>query len=172
MRLSCAFANAKTGQTIQEAYQLWNAGGTEIHNPNVDPRLGNVCLGVWKHGSHGTYRLAHRVWSYDANGNFLGTIHLSETITLGGGGNAQRFLHLGFLRPFRQLPARATRECHGGNASRWSDPRCCGRFRRAATAALPWGFRTSVPKAGYTPLVPCVFIRCVTFARVKVRHLA
>src|SRR5207253_2477989 len=26
------------GQTIQEAYQLWNAGGTEVHNPNVDPR--------------------------------------------------------------------------------------------------------------------------------------
>jgi len=32
-------------QTIQEAYQLWNAGGTEVHNPNVDPRTGNVCLG-------------------------------------------------------------------------------------------------------------------------------
>ena len=28
------------GQTIQEAYQLWNAGGTEVHNPNVDPRGG------------------------------------------------------------------------------------------------------------------------------------
>jgi hypothetical protein len=74
------------GQTIQEAYQLWNAGGTEIHNPNVDPRSGNVCLGVWKHGSHGTFKLAHRVWSYDANGNFMGTIHLSETITLGDHG--------------------------------------------------------------------------------------
>ena len=32
-------------QTIQDAYQLWNAGGTEVHNPNVDPRTGNVCLG-------------------------------------------------------------------------------------------------------------------------------
>lgn len=70
------------GQTIQEAYQLWNAGGTEVHNPNVDPRTGNVCLGVWKQAS-GTYTLAHRVWNYDANGNFLGTIHLSETLTLG-----------------------------------------------------------------------------------------
>ena len=74
------------GQTIQEAYQLWNAGGTEVHNPNVDPRSGNVCLGVWKRGPHGTFKLAHRVWSYDANGNFMGTIHLSETITLGDGG--------------------------------------------------------------------------------------
>jgi hypothetical protein len=74
-------------QTIQEAYQLWNAGGTEVHNPNVDPRTGNVCLGVWKHASHGTFKLAHRVWNYDANGNFLGTIHLSETVTVGQGGN-------------------------------------------------------------------------------------
>jgi hypothetical protein len=74
------------GQTIQEAYQLWNAGGTEVHNPNVDPRTGNVCLGVWRQAS-GTYTLAHRVWNYDANGNFLGTIHLSETLTLGKSGN-------------------------------------------------------------------------------------
>jgi hypothetical protein len=73
-------------QTIQEAYQLWNAGGTEIHNPNVDPRSGNVCLGVWKHAAHGAYKLAHRVWSYDTNGNFMGTIHLSETVTVGEGG--------------------------------------------------------------------------------------
>jgi len=75
------------GQTIQEAYQLWNAGGTEVHNPNVDPRTGNVCLGVWKHAPHGAFKLAHRVWNYDANGNFLGTIHLSETVTVGQGGN-------------------------------------------------------------------------------------
>ena len=74
------------GQTIQEAYQLWNTGGTEIHNPNVDPRAGNVCLGVWK-SEHGTYTLTHRVWNYDTNGNFLGTIHLSETLTLGDNGS-------------------------------------------------------------------------------------
>jgi hypothetical protein len=74
-------------QTIQEAYQLWNAGGTEVHNPNVDPRSGNVCLGVWRHAQHGAFKLAHRVWSYDTNGNFMGTIHLSETLTLGNNGS-------------------------------------------------------------------------------------
>jgi hypothetical protein len=74
-------------QTIQEAYQLWNAGGTEVHNPNADPRGGSVCLGVWKHVPHEGFKLAHRVWSYDTNGNFMGTIHLSETITLGNHGN-------------------------------------------------------------------------------------
>ena len=72
---------------IQSAYQNWNAGGTEVHNPNVDPRAGNVCLGVWKSVGNGTYKLAHRVWNYDTNGNFLGTIHLSETTTLGKGGS-------------------------------------------------------------------------------------
>jgi hypothetical protein len=77
------------GQTIQEAYQLWNAGGTEVHNPNVDPRTGNVCLGVWKQET-GTYTLAHRVWNYDSSGDFLGTIHLSETVTLGQGGNTHK----------------------------------------------------------------------------------
>ena len=76
-------------QTIQEAFQLWNVGGTEVHNPNVDPRTGNVCLGVWKRKAPGgTYKLAHRVWSYDANGTFLGTINLSEIVTLGHHGTA------------------------------------------------------------------------------------
>ena len=73
-------------QTIQEAFQLWNVGGTEVHNPNVDPRTGNVCLGVWRHAQNAAFKLAHRVWSYDANGNFMGTINLSETVTLGGDG--------------------------------------------------------------------------------------
>ena len=74
-------------QTIQEAYQIWNAGGTEVHNPNVDPRAGNVCLGVWTKTSNGAIKLTHRVWNYDTNGNFLGTINLSETVTVGQGGN-------------------------------------------------------------------------------------
>jgi hypothetical protein len=62
-------------KTIQEAFQLWNVGGTEVHNPNVDPKTGNVCLGVWKRkASDGTYKLVHRVRNYDASGNFMGTI--------------------------------------------------------------------------------------------------
>ena len=76
------------GQTIQEAFQIWSTGGTEVHNPNVDPRGGSVCLGVWKrHG--GTYTLAHRVWNYDTNGTFMGTIHLSESVTISPDGKTQ-----------------------------------------------------------------------------------
>jgi hypothetical protein len=74
-------------QTIQEAYPLWNAGGTEVHN-RMSIRERNLCLGVWKRAApRGTYKLAHRLSNYDAGGNFLGTINLSETLTLGHGGN-------------------------------------------------------------------------------------
>jgi hypothetical protein len=72
---------------IQEAFQIWNQGGTEAHNPNVDPRGGSICFGAWESGPHRSYRLAHRVWNYDTNGTFMGTIHLSETLTLGRDGN-------------------------------------------------------------------------------------
>jgi len=76
------------GNVIQDAYQLWNAGGTEVHNPNVDPRGGDVCLGVWTRAAGtNTYTLAHRVWNYDTTGDWLGTIHLSETVKVDKGGD-------------------------------------------------------------------------------------
>jgi hypothetical protein len=71
---------------IQEAFQLWNAGGTEVHNPNVDPRQGNVCLGVWAQVAPRAFKLTHRVWAWNTSGGFEGTLHLSETLTLGNGG--------------------------------------------------------------------------------------
>ncbi len=74
-------------QTIQEAFQIWNVGGTEVHNPKVDPRGGSVCLGAWEEGAHRTFKLTHRVWSYDVSGNFQGTINLNETLVLGIEGN-------------------------------------------------------------------------------------
>lgn len=76
------------GQPIQEAYQIWNLGGTEVHNPNVDPRSNNICLGTWAAVGPQTYTLTHRVWWYDTTGDFLGTIHLHETVTLSNRGAA------------------------------------------------------------------------------------
>ena len=72
---------------IQEAFQIWNTGGTEVHNPKVDPRGGSVCLGAWQEAAPQTFRLTHRVWNYDATGIFLGTISLNETLVLGDRGN-------------------------------------------------------------------------------------
>ena len=77
------------GQQIQEAFQTWNTGGTEVHNPNVDPRQGNVCLGTWDEAAPQTFKLNHRVWLYTADGTFLGVGHLRETLTLSDRGNTQ-----------------------------------------------------------------------------------
>ena len=74
---------------IQEAFQIWNTGGTEVHNPNVDPRQGNVCLGTWNESAPQTFNLNHRVWLYTSDGSFLGVGHLYETLTLGDRGNTQ-----------------------------------------------------------------------------------
>jgi len=73
--------------TIQEAFQIWNTGGTEVHNPNVDPRGGSVCLGAWKEAAPQTFKLTHRVWLWKTDGTFLGIGHLTETLTLGDRGN-------------------------------------------------------------------------------------
>jgi len=77
------------GTQIQEAFQIWNTGGTEVHNPNVDPRQGNVCLGTWDETAPQTFKLNHRVWLYTPAGIFLGVGHLYETLTLSDRGNTQ-----------------------------------------------------------------------------------
>jgi len=72
---------------IQEAFQSWNQGGTEAHNPKVDPRGGSICLGAWKRTRTG-YKLTHRVWNYGTDGTFNGTINLSETVNVSSNGSA------------------------------------------------------------------------------------
>jgi len=102
-------------QTIQEAFQIWNAGGTEVHNPKVDPRGGSVCLGVWKEAAPRTFKLVHRVWSYDVSGNFLGTINLTEKLVLDHKGNTHSgSFTLDFYDPFgnflQEVPGRVIGE--------------------------------------------------------------
>lgn len=74
-------------EVFQEAFQIWNAGGTEVHNPKVDPRGGSVCLGSWIQQAPLTFKLTHRVWLYDTNGNFQVIGRLTETLTLSERGN-------------------------------------------------------------------------------------
>jgi hypothetical protein len=74
-------------EVFQEAFQIWNAGGTEVHNPKVDPRGGSVCLGSWIQQAPLTFKLTHRVWLYDINGNFHVIGRLTESLTLGDRGN-------------------------------------------------------------------------------------
>jgi hypothetical protein len=73
--------------TFQEAFQIWNTGGTEVHNPKVDPRTGSVCLGSWVQQAPLTFNLTHRVWLYNTAGQFQVLAHLTESLTLGNRGN-------------------------------------------------------------------------------------
>ena len=73
---------------IQDAFQIWNVGGTEVHNARVDPRTSNICLGAWRE-DRGTYKLTHRVWSWSPVGEFLGTINLSEAVRVTDRGRNQ-----------------------------------------------------------------------------------
>jgi hypothetical protein len=73
---------------FQEAFQIWNTGGTEVHNPKVDPRTGSVCLGSWIQQAPLTFNLTHRVWLYNTAGEFQVLAHLTESLTLGNRGNS------------------------------------------------------------------------------------
>jgi len=70
----------------QEAYQIFNTGGTEVHNPNT-PTDG-VCLGAWNQTAQNV-NLTHRVWLYDPTGTFVGVGHLNANITVSDHGATQ-----------------------------------------------------------------------------------
>lgn len=72
----------------QEAFQIFNAGGTEVHNPKADPRSGSLCLGTWIQKGRNV-KLTHRVWLWDPFGNYVGLGDLEVKITLGDRGNIQ-----------------------------------------------------------------------------------
>lgn len=72
----------------QEAFQIFNAGGTEVHNPKGDPRAGSLCLGAWVQKGRNV-KLTHRVWLWDSFGNYIGLGDLEVNITLGDKGNTQ-----------------------------------------------------------------------------------
>jgi hypothetical protein len=72
----------------QEAFQIFNAGGTEVHNPKGDPRAGSLCLGAWVQKGRNV-KLTHRVWLWDPFGTYIGLGDLEVNITLGDKGNTQ-----------------------------------------------------------------------------------
>jgi hypothetical protein len=62
-----------------EAFQIFSAGGTEVHNPNTASN--GVCLGTWVQNGRDV-KLTHRVWLYDPTGAFFAVGHLEVSIRL------------------------------------------------------------------------------------------
>jgi hypothetical protein len=76
------------GTQVNFGYNQLHSDGTEILNAGArSPAQGNFCLGVWQKTGHSTYQVNHFSLNYNATtGALLGTIILSETITLSPGG--------------------------------------------------------------------------------------
>jgi hypothetical protein len=74
-------------QPFQESFDMWHSDGTELETANVNPIIGNVCVGVWKQvGSE--IHLHHVGWGFDNLGNLIGPFTVDDVLTLGNRGNS------------------------------------------------------------------------------------
>ena len=73
-------------QVFQESFDMWHNDGTEMESANVNPVIGNFCMGVWKQvGSQ--IHLHHVGWGFDNLGNLVGPFTVDDVLALGKGGN-------------------------------------------------------------------------------------
>jgi hypothetical protein len=75
------------GQVFQESFDMWHVDGTELESANVDPTIGNFCLGVWKQAGSQVH-LHHYGWGFDNLGNLIGAFTVNDVLTLGNQGNS------------------------------------------------------------------------------------
>jgi hypothetical protein len=76
------------GQTIYQAFESFTGDGLEFLNDNGSPVEGSVCFGVWNKQSKNTVKVYHPAWSYDMNGNLIGTVIIREQFTFDPGNNS------------------------------------------------------------------------------------
>jgi len=74
-------------QPFQDSFDMWHSDNTELEVANVDPVIGNTCIGVWKQvGSE--IHLHHVGWGFDTLGNLIGPFTVDDVLTLGNRGNS------------------------------------------------------------------------------------
>jgi hypothetical protein len=74
-------------QPFQESFDMWHSDGTELETANVNPIVGNVCVGVWKQvGSE--IHLHHVGWGFDNLGNLIGPFTVDDVLALGNRGRS------------------------------------------------------------------------------------
>jgi len=74
-------------QPFQESFDVWHTDGTELEIANVDPVIGNSCVGVWKQAGSEVH-LHHVGWGFDNLGNLLGPFTVDDMLSLGSHGNS------------------------------------------------------------------------------------
>jgi hypothetical protein len=70
------------GQVVDQGFDSWQLGGTEILNDTPPPATGNVCLGTWMQLSPHVFKLKHPSWTFDNSGNLTGTAVITEQVTV------------------------------------------------------------------------------------------
>jgi hypothetical protein len=75
------------GSLFFEAFDRWQSDGTETELGNLVPATGAVCLGAWKQDGKHVDLLTHVDWLYDGDGNWLGTLNLTEVNNVSKDGN-------------------------------------------------------------------------------------
>src|SRR5262249_43727832 len=74
-------------QPFQDSFDMWHSDNTELEIANVDPVIGNSCIGVWKQvGSE--IHLHHVGWGFDNLGNLIGPFTVDDVLMLGNHGNS------------------------------------------------------------------------------------
>jgi len=74
-------------QPFQESFDMWHTDGTEMEIANVDPIIGNSCVGVWKQVG-AELHLHHVGWGFDNVGNLVGPFTVDDILVLGARGNS------------------------------------------------------------------------------------
>lgn len=75
------------GSLFFEAFDRWQADGTETELGNLQPATGAVCLGAWKQDRKHVDLLTHVDWLYDTSGNWVGTLNMTQTNKVSKDGN-------------------------------------------------------------------------------------
>ena len=74
-------------QPFQDSFDMWHTDGTELEIANVDPIIGNSCIGVWKQAGSEVH-LHHVGWGFDTSGNLIGPFTVDDVLALSNHGNS------------------------------------------------------------------------------------
>ncbi len=84
---------ASDGTLFMEGFDTWVRDGSENELGKFPPATGDLCVGAWKRQGGANELTTHVTWLYDANGNWLGTLNITQTSTVSADGN-------GYTGPF------------------------------------------------------------------------
>jgi hypothetical protein len=81
---------ANDGTLFLESYDQWDADGGEFELGKLPPASGSLCIGNWVAQNNAVKLLTHVTWLYDMNGNWTGTLNMTQTNAVDASGNSYK----------------------------------------------------------------------------------